>query len=470
MNTSPHQARQNDFGSSISPGAVPCSRMPSPEGGTGTERIRPTDGRKFAASLLTALLFCGLAGASSLRISDRYSPLNRKRPVRPETRYIILHTTEGKEAGSLRKVQKYGEAHYFVTTSGNVYRIIDRRKIAAHTGRSMWAGRTNLDNLSLGIEVVGTYNRDINAAQYEALRELLRQLKGIYKIRDEDILPHSMVAYGRPNRFHRSSHRGRKRCGAIFARPDVRQRLGLTAQPLRDPDVLAGRLKVGDPELQRMLYAQASASARPASIAADSGPSRSTVGSSSSVSGNGAGEPMVIGRGTNAWSIAREMYNHSSTVYIFPNGNRLRGDEIRDWDRIPAGTRVLLSEDEPEQEFEGSLEIGKDGDTIGELAGDAAAESTTIYFFPNGLIRTGEEVAESASLRKMLEAPPKGTRLLVGYVYGGYVRARRSAYYIARSKWNYPSTFYRLPNGPILSGAEVDEKSIPFRTLIFFQN
>ena len=179
---------------------------------------------------------------------------------------------------------------------------------------------------------------------------------------------------------------------------------------------------------------------------------------------------MVIGRGTNAWSIAREMYNHSSTVYVFPNGNRLRGDEIRDWDRIPAGTRVLLSEEEPEQEFEGFLEIGKDGDTIGELAGDAAAESTTIYFFPNGLIRTGEELAESASLRKMLEAPPKGTRLLVGYVYGGYVRARRSAYYIARSKWNYPSTFYRLPDGRILSGDGVDEKSIPFRTLIFFQN
>jgi hypothetical protein len=302
------------------------------------------------------------------------------------------------------------------------------------------------------------------------LGELLRQLKAIYRIKDKDILPHSMVAYGRPNRFHRSNHRGRKRCGAIFAKPDVRRRLGLTEQPPRDPDVLAGRLKVGDPELQRMLFAQAAVSASTARISGDSGSSGTGGGSPSSGTGNGGGESMIIGRGNNAWSIAREMYNHPTTVYVFPNGNRLRGNEIKDWDRIPAGTSVILSDEEPEQEFEGFLEIGKDGSAVGDLAGDAATESTTIYFFPNGLIRTGEDLATDPSLRKMLDAPPKGTRLLVGYVYGGYVRARRSAYYIARAKWNYPSTFYRLPDGRILSGDEIDETSIPFRTLIFFQN
>jgi N-acetylmuramoyl-L-alanine amidase len=473
MDKSPHQARFEETTPSLSPekaASPPIGLLrPGPSHGTrpgGT----PGVGRIFTPFLAAALLVCQLAGAGALRISDRYSPLNRKRPVRPETRYIILHTTEGKEAGSLRKVQKYGEAHYFITFSGNVFRIIDRRRIAAHTGRSMWEGRTNLDSMSIGIEVVGIYNRDINVAQYEALGELLRQLKGIYKIRDRDILPHSMVAYGRPNRFHRSSHRGRKRCGAVFARPDVRRRLGLAEQPLHDPDVLAGRLRVGDPELQLMLYAQASASAGPVTVSADSEPPASAEKRPSAVPGNGGGNLMVIGRGRNAWSIAREAYNHPTTVYVFPNGTRFRGDEIRDWDRIPAGTKILLSEEEPEQEFEGFLEIGKDGDTVIDLAGDAVAKSTTIYFFPNGLIRTGAELAASASLRKMLDAPPRGTRLLVGYVYGGYVRARRSAYHIVRSKWNYPSTFYRLPDGRILSGDEIDETNIPFRTLIFFQN
>jgi len=443
-------------------------------GGTSAHPVRAAGRgglRRLAGPVLAAGLAVGqLAAASSLDISDRYSPLNRKRPVRPETRYIILHTTEGSEAGSLRKVRKYGEAHYFITAAGKVYRIIDRRKIAAHAGRSMWGGRTNLDAMSIGIEVVGTYDRDINAAQYDALRELLRQLKGLYKIRDRDVLPHSMVAYGRPNRFHRANHRGRKRCGAIFARPDVRRRLGLAKRPPSDPDVLAGRLKVGDPDLQRMLFAATAPAPRQAILSGDSGPAAAGSAAPSSASGNGGGDSMVISRGRNAWSIAREAYDHPTTVYVFPDGTRTRGDEIADWDRIPAGTTVHLSEEEPEQEFEGFLEIGKDGDTIPDLAGDAAREATTIYFFPSGLIRTGAELAADASLRKMLAAPPKGTRLLVGYVYGGYVRARRSAYAIARSKWNYPSTFYRLPTGRILSGDEVDEASIPFRTLVFFQN
>jgi N-acetylmuramoyl-L-alanine amidase len=404
------------------------------------------------------------AGGARLSISNRLSPLNRKRPIRPETRYIILHTTEGAEEGSLHKVQRYGETHYFVTLSGNVYRIIDRNRIATHTGRSIWEGKSNLDTCSIGIEVVGTYDHDITPAQYDALAELLRQLKSLYHIEDENVLTHSMVAYGRPNRFHPSNHRGRKRCGMIFARPDVRRRLGLLAQPTEDPDVAAGRLSIGDPELQARLYPP---------LSAQIGALRATpspVSGGSALPSSEAGDSGIIGPGQNAWSIARDEYNHPDTTYVLPNGRRLRGDQIEDWNRIPAGTRVLLSEEEPEQGFEGFLEIGKDGNSVRELAGDALAESTTIYFFPNGLIRTGAELSANASLRKMLDDPPKGTRLLTGYTYGGYVGARRSAYYVVGTRWNYPSTFYRLPDGRILSGDEIDEKAIPAGTLIFFQN
>jgi N-acetylmuramoyl-L-alanine amidase len=422
----------------------------------------------LAAGLLIPQVFSTPSSAEtkSLSISNRFSPLNRKRPFRPETRYIILHTTEGAEEGSLRKVRRYGEAHYFVMTSGKVYRIIDRNRIATHTGRSMWEGRSNLDNYSIGIEVVGTCDRDITPAQYDALAELLRQLKGLYRIEDSNVLTHSMVAYGRPNRFHPSNHRGRKRCGMIFARPDVRRRLGLLSQPSRDPDVAAGRLKIGDKELYDRLFASASVQAGPV-------PAVSTFPSSDSIQnspGTAGGESGIIGRGQNAWSIARDRYDHPDTTYVLPNGDRLRGDQVEDWSRIPAGARVLLSEEEPEQRFEGFLEIGKDGASARDLAGDAFAESTTIYFFPNGLVRTGAELSGDASLRKMIVDPPKGTRLLVGYTYGGYVGARRSAYYVVGRKWNYPSTFYRLPDGSILSGDGIDEKSIPSRTLIFFQN
>ncbi len=119
-------------------------------------------------------------------------------------------------------------------------------------------------------------------------------------------------------------------------------------------------------------------------------------------------EPSVIGGNLTAWSIAREQYNSSSTVYIFPNGKRQSGDQIQDWARIPSGTKVVLNEVEDNQPFEGFLEIGKDGDTPQAVAGAAYAKSTSIYFFPDGMIRTGAELKKRRSTQKLLTQAPKG--------------------------------------------------------------
>jgi N-acetylmuramoyl-L-alanine amidase len=400
--------------------------------------------------------------ANQIQFENRYSPLNKKRPRRPNTRYIVLHTTEGDEEGSLRKIVRFGEAHYCVGISGEVYRIIDKGKIAKHAGRSMWEGRSSIDKYSIGIEVVGYHNRDINEAQYAALRELLRQLKGVCHISDEDVLTHSMVAYGRPNRFHNDNHRGRKRCGMIFARPDVRVRLGLESKPTYDADVKAGRLRVGDRELYSFLFA---AKPKPTLVAAAGIPVAIPAPPIETPS-----ESSVIGANWTAWNIARERYNDPSTVYVFPNGRRVGGDQVQDWARIPAGTRVLLSEMDDTQPFEGFLEIGKDGDTPQALAGTGYAKATTIYFFPDGLIRTGAELKKRRSTRKFLDNSPKGTRVLVGYVYGGHVKTRRPPSSIAGEKWNYPSTFYRYPDGNMLNGDDIDAASVPAGTLVFYQD
>lgn len=412
----------------------------------------------FLAPASSAFSFDARSGAFVIR--NHFSPLNRKRPRRKSTLYIILHTTEGEEQGSLQKVVRYGEAHYFVCRSGIVYRIIDKAKIAKHTGRSMWEGRRAIDNYSLGIEVVGYHNRDIAEAQYSALRELLRQLKSLYGIADEDVLTHSMVAYGRPNRFQDDNHRGRKRCGMIFARPDVRARLGLSAKPARDPDVVAGRLSVGDRELFRYLFA---GQPKIAVVAEGKVPPLETPAIESPP------ESTRIDGQNSAWQIARERYNQASTVYVFPDGNRVAGNQISDWSRIPAGTRVLLDEMQDTQPFEGFLEIGKDGDTAKAVAGTASTSSTTIYFFPDGFIRTGAELNKRRSWRKLLNNPPKGTRVLVGYVYGGHLKTRRHPSSIAGERWNYPSTYYRQPDGAILSGDDIDAQIIPAGTIVFFQ-
>ena len=389
-------------------------------------------------------LSSGAEDRPSLDIRDRLSPFNAKRPTRPFTRYIVLHTTEGKEEGSLKKVRRRGEAHYFVGQDGRVYRIIHRSKIATHAGRSWWDGEQVIDNRSIGIEVVGYHNRDIKALQYAALTELLRQLQSLYDIPDGQILTHSMVAYGRPNRFHHYYHRGRKRCGMIFARSDVRQRLGVLDKPVEDPEVAAGYLRVADRELHEFLY-----SALPAKQPAQSN---------------------VIARGWSAWTIAREKYDDSTTLYHFPDGKKLRGDQIRNWDQIPVGTRVEIGQLVPKVEFEGFLEVNQSNSDARGIVGDVFAEVTTIYFLPNGLVRTGKDIEAEAESRAVLENLPLGTRILVGYIFGGHITRGRFPRQIAGVKWNYPSTFYRLPDGRILSGDEIDQHRIPRNTMIFYQS
>ena len=214
--------------------------------------------RRFSAALLVGF-FALCAQASTIAwFGARYSPRDGERPRRARTDFIVLHTTEGALQGSYGKLFARGEAHFLVDRSGRVYLIIRREKVAYHAGCSMWNGRRDLDNCSIGIEAVGHYNESLTDAQYAALRRLLDNLKGTYGIRDDHVLTHSMVAYGEANRWYSTPHRGRKRCGMLFADRTVRARLGLRSQPAYDPDVAARRLTVGDAYLARMLYPSAS--------------------------------------------------------------------------------------------------------------------------------------------------------------------------------------------------------------------
>ena len=58
------------------------------------------------------------AWASGLQFENHFSPLNKKRPQRPQTRYIVLHTTEGEEEGSLGKITRY--FHNLLSLSANM--------------------------------------------------------------------------------------------------------------------------------------------------------------------------------------------------------------------------------------------------------------------------------------------------------------------------------------------------------------
>ena len=202
----------------------------------------------FAAFLLPS-------AALGIDASNRYrSPRNPERPIRRSTELIVLHTTEAPARGSLIKLSERGEAHYCVTEDGSVYRIVDRDREAFHAGRSMWNGKEDVDKFSIGIECVGYHDKEMPLVQLYAIRDLVKELKSMYRLSDDKVVCHSNVAYGAPNKWHKKKHRGRKQCGMLFAMPSVRKILELKTRVAVDPDTKAKRLVVGDPYLEKVLY------------------------------------------------------------------------------------------------------------------------------------------------------------------------------------------------------------------------
>lgn len=409
--------------------------------------------KRLAVALL-AILACGLCHA--LSYSNAYlSPRNKERARRDSTQYIILHTTEGEAKPSLRKLSKNGEAHYCVDRDGKVYRIVDRSRVAYHCGVSMWRGRRNLDDVSIGIEVVGYHDRALTSKQYAALRALVLELQQIYGVKDANVMPHAQVAYGTPNRWHPRSHRGRKRCGMGYATPAVRKLLGLSERWLSDPDVKAKRLVVGDAYLAQVLYAKngdsllpyrlptAKAKAKPAPEAA--GP-----------------RTYVIQKGQTAWDVARDAYNAAGTTYVFPSGTRLTGDKIKNWEGIVAGTKVILGV----ADAEGSpVQTLAKGAHPRSLVGEAVFAADTWYVRP-----TGGCVQGSKLNAKTLAAMPPGTQILVGYARGGPVTSRRLPSQICPTQWDAPDTFYLIPGKTLQPSGDIDMRRVPPGTFVFYRN
>jgi N-acetylmuramoyl-L-alanine amidase len=270
-------------------------------------------------------------------------------------------------------VTRGGHAHYLVSRDGTIYRLLDPRYRADHAGLSMWNGVEDLSDHSLGIELEGFHDVPFTDAQYRSLRWLLRVLRRRFGVKSRDVLEHCRVAYTPPNRFYSRAWRGRKRDPGL-ANFD-RRRAGLTDEYELDPDVVAGRLG-GERRLHR----------GPAVVLAARDATAPRI------------RAAVLTPGRTAWSIAGADYDSPTTLYLFPDGSARRGDEMRRWDELPRDTEVYLG---VPRRPAGSIAPGR---TAWRIAGPDYDAATTLYTFPDGTARRGDEVEDWSSL-------PAGTTL-----------------------------------------------------------
>jgi len=115
---------------------------------------------------------------------------------------VVLHYTGMQSAQAaldrMRDPAAQVSAHYCVDEDGTVYRLVPEERRAWHAGKSFWKGRTGLNDISIGIEIVNPGHefgyRDFPPAQIDAVVGLLDGIRGRWEVPDTRILGHSDIA------------------------------------------------------------------------------------------------------------------------------------------------------------------------------------------------------------------------------------------------------------------------------------
>ncbi len=118
---------------------------------------------------------------------------------------ILLHYTGMETADAALKRLCDPEArvasHYFVAEDGNILQLVPEARRAWHAGVSSWAGQTDINSRSIGIEIVNPGHDfgypDFPARQIAAVIALCRGILARRPIQRDRVLAHSDVAPSR---------------------------------------------------------------------------------------------------------------------------------------------------------------------------------------------------------------------------------------------------------------------------------
>lgn len=114
---------------------------------------------------------------------------------------IILHSSYNALSSDpydfselLREYKEYGVApHYVIDRDAKIHLLVAENNVAYHAGVSqMPDGRTNVNEFSIGIEIVGKEKDKITTPQYNSINILIAQIKKRYEIKY--VLGHSDIA------------------------------------------------------------------------------------------------------------------------------------------------------------------------------------------------------------------------------------------------------------------------------------
>ena len=137
-----------------------------------------------------------------LQIHERPSPNHDRRNHPARIDMLVLHYTGMTSAeAALERLCDPGarvSAHYAVEENGRIWRLVPETRRAFHAGRSCWEGETDLNTVSIGIEIVNPGHewgyRRFPEAQMASVERLCLELISRHPIPPHRIVGHSDIA------------------------------------------------------------------------------------------------------------------------------------------------------------------------------------------------------------------------------------------------------------------------------------
>ncbi len=117
---------------------------------------------------------------------------------------IVIHSTEDRAGASESATLKYlchnenkVSAHIVIGRDGKAYMLVPPEMRANHAGPSRWLGQRNLNECSIGIEVVRAVDEGYTPEQAATILAVVAQLSQQYGIPPDRVLGHDEIAPGR---------------------------------------------------------------------------------------------------------------------------------------------------------------------------------------------------------------------------------------------------------------------------------
>ena len=131
--------------------------------------------------------------------SPNFSKKNRKKR---DIKFVIIHYTgmqsEIESFNRLKNIKAKVSCHYFISRNGQITQMVKDFKIAWHAGKSKWKNFNNLNETSIGIELVNKGHefryQNFTDIQIRNLIILCKNLKKKYFLKKESFLGHSDIA------------------------------------------------------------------------------------------------------------------------------------------------------------------------------------------------------------------------------------------------------------------------------------